>query len=257
MPVPVSSIGPLKAVVPPVRFATDTECAADPVTVAATVTLAGAAVEVDAVAACARDGHLALVVPTDAVVTPVPLIPAPLGPVTLRPSTSTPFASWMRGARRVGDHRRRARGDEHVAVDRQPGALADQLLVRLEGDPAAVAAGARVDEDRVAGRVRIRAAAERGQRVERRARAPVTGGTAVVHVPDDEVVDVDGDGARRRRGAVRHVVGEGVVLVPVAGPGQEGEAAGAADRRRPAAGRRNDLGHGRDRIAVLVRIVRE
>ena len=39
MPVPASSIGPLKAVVPPVRFATDTECAADPVTVAATVTL--------------------------------------------------------------------------------------------------------------------------------------------------------------------------------------------------------------------------
>ena len=57
MPVPVSSIGPLKAVVPPVRFATDTECAADPVTVAATVTSAGAAVEVDAVAARRRDGH--------------------------------------------------------------------------------------------------------------------------------------------------------------------------------------------------------
>ena len=92
MPVPVSAIGPLKAVVPPVRFATDTECAADPVTVAATVT-SPVPPSRWMPSPPAPETVTGLVVPTDAVVTPVPLIPAPLGPVTLSPSTSTPFAS--------------------------------------------------------------------------------------------------------------------------------------------------------------------
>ena len=124
MPVPVSTIEPLKVVVPPVRFATATECPALPLIGEAMLMLPLAAPDRSTPSPPALEMFTGVVVPTVAVVTAEPSMPSPLVPETFTPWTSTPFASPTPDAGRVRDHRRRcAGGNELMAVDEQAGLL--------------------------------------------------------------------------------------------------------------------------------------
>ena len=141
--------------------------------------------------------------------------------------------------------------------------LAEELLCRLQRDPPAVVARALVEEDVIVRPVGVAGSAcavKRAQVEERRARTAVvsSGDRSVVDVPDQEVIDVDGDCAGRRERAIGHVIGERVVLVLITHTGQEREAAVGADRGRSAAGRGigfGNRGQGVRECRVLVGVV--
>src|SRR5919199_1530978 len=91
-PVPVSLIAPLKATVPPLRPATETEWPALPVIGEAMLMFPLAAPDRSTPSPPALEMFTAFVVPTVAVVTAEPLIASPLVPLMFRPWTSTPLA---------------------------------------------------------------------------------------------------------------------------------------------------------------------
>src|ERR687888_209933 len=92
MPVPLSLIAPLKATVPLLRPATDTEWPALPVIGEAMLMFPPAAPDRSTPSPPALEMFTAFVVPTVAVVTATPLIASPLVPEMFRPWTSTPLA---------------------------------------------------------------------------------------------------------------------------------------------------------------------
>src|ERR671929_1020316 len=92
MPVPLSLIAPLKATVPLLRPATETEWPALPVIGEAMLMFPPAAPDRSTPSPPALEMFTAFVVPTVAVVTATPLIASPLVPEMFRPWTSTPLA---------------------------------------------------------------------------------------------------------------------------------------------------------------------